>query len=130
MRYLGIDFGLKKIGLALGDDETRIASPLEVIPREGSEDYIERLIKEDGIERFVVGLPVSAGSFHGSDQQKLTEAFIEGLRSRGMHVETCDERYTSTESQRLQQEYGLDMPEDALAAMLILQSFFNELPRP
>ncbi|MFA6522471.1 MAG: Holliday junction resolvase RuvX [Patescibacteria group bacterium] len=127
MRYLGVDFGLKKIGLSLGDDETKIASPLEVIPREGAEKKIASIVKDDGVDVLVVGLPLSAGEFHGEKQQKLTEAFIDELKKSGYDVRTCDERYTSAESRRLQHEYGADAPEDALAAMLILQSYFSEM---
>ena len=127
MRYLGVDFGLKKIGLSLGDDETKIASPLEVIPRIGAEKKIASIVKDDGVDVLVVGVPLSAGEFHGGDQQKLTEAFIDELKKSGYDVRTSDERYTSVESRRLQEEYGADAPEDALAAMLILQSYFSEM---
>lgn len=124
MRYLGVDFGLKKTGLALGDDEIRIASPLEVIP--GGDDsfaHIKRIVLEEDIEGIVVGMPGT----EGSEQFEKTTLFVERLEERlDQKIYTIDENFTSVESRRLQEESGSKVPEDALAAMLILQAFFSE----
>jgi len=130
MRYLGIDYGLKKIGLAIGDDESKIASPFDVI-------YvidvikvikvIKDLIAEEGIGEIVIGVPKKVGDFPSGAQLEITQNFIKLLKSEsGLKVREVDESYTSKESQRLQQEEGATAREDALAAMLILQAFFNE----
>lgn len=124
MRYLGVDFGLSKTGLAIGDDETRIASPLEVIP--GGDDsyaFIKRIVLEEDIEAIVVGMP----GVEGSEQFNKTTLFVERLEERlDQKVHTIDENFTSVESRRLQEESGSTVPEDALAAMLILQAFLDE----
>lgn len=127
MRYLGIDFGLKKIGMALGDDETKIASPIETIANTDQlMNKLKELVKQEGIEEVVVGVPMSAGTFHTGEQFALTQKFIETLRSEiDLPVHEEDERYTSVESQRLQKEYGAQASEDSLAAMLILQQFLD-----
>lgn len=127
MRYLGIDYGEKKTGLAIGDDESNIASPLEVVAG-GVETYavVRQLIGQEGIDAIVVGLPLSAGA-HSSDQLDKTKLFIERLEERlDVPVYDIDERYTSAESRRIQAETGTDAAEDALAAMLILQAFLDE----
>ena len=129
MRYLGIDFGLKKIGLALGDSETKIASPIETIP---NNDFVfstfDNLIKGEGVEELVVGVPMSAGDFHNSEQLELTRKFINNLQSAsGLVVHEVDESYTSKEGQRLQKECGAQASEDSLAAMLILQAFLDSM---
>ncbi|MCH8049113.1 Holliday junction resolvase RuvX [Patescibacteria group bacterium] len=131
MRYLGIDYGDKKTGLAIGDDETGIASPLEVIPG-GDKAFpiIKRLVGEEGIDAIVVGLPFPISDHHAEGQLEKTKRFVKKLEEGlDVPVHGVDERFTSTESQRLQQEYGTDVPEDALAAMLILREYLDEQQR-
>lgn len=131
MRILGVDYGLKKIGLAMGDAAIRVASPCEIWVHSGDEEEMAgRLsafaIRED-IERIVVGVPrKSDGEL--TEQGKRHEAFVSHLRSStGVPVVTVDESFTSKESRRLQDETGTDAPEDALAAMLILEEYFETL---
>lgn len=133
MRYIGLDFGLRKIGVALGDSDSKMAMPVEVIRlnktkgQEGVEGIKEvvNLIKEEGVSEVVVGVPLESGD-HSSEQLLITKKFIENLRlASGLTVHEVDERFTSAESKRLQSEYGAQAEEDALAAMLILQSFFD-----
>ena len=129
MRYLGIDFGLKKIGLALGDDETKIASPIEtIVNNESVLDQIKDLVEKEGVDQIVTGVPIEVGKFHDGEQLKVTQEFIEELRVHvGIEVHEIDESFTTAESQRLMKEEGAAAPEDSLAAMLILQSFLNAL---
>lgn len=129
MRYLGIDYGLKKIGLAIGDDETRIASPAEVLRADGDElQKIVALVNTEGIDAVVVGVPGAVHALHSSKQKELTERFIDRLRDKiDQPVYVVDERFTSVESQRIRAESGTTAPEDALAAMLILQEYLDEI---
>ncbi|PIQ67265.1 Holliday junction resolvase RuvX [Candidatus Uhrbacteria bacterium CG_4_10_14_0_2_um_filter_41_7] len=133
MRYIGIDFGLRKIGIALGDSETKVAMPVEVLylkktkGQEGVEGVNEvlKLINAEGVDEVVVGVPLKSGDY-SSDQLDITKKFIENLRvASGVVVHEVDERFTSAESQRLKSEYGAEAEEDALSAMLILQSYFD-----
>ena len=128
MRYLGVDYGDKKIGLALGDDAIGIASPLFVLKNIGEDsiEEIKAIIKKDGIDVIVVGVPISAGSHHGVEQFEKTKAFISKLKNTvSVPVIEEDERYTTAESIRLRREQGARAEEDALAAMLILQGYFS-----
>ena len=122
MKVLGIDYGLSKTGLALGDDVVRVSTPLEVIKT--TETFVEdlcHLVEQEGVERIVVG--IAKGS-----QEQVTREFIKVLEaSTSVPVITIDEAYTSVESQRIQEESGSKVEEDALAAMLILESYFNQL---
>ena len=120
MKHLGIDYGLRKIGLALGDSETRVAAPLEVV--QNTEDIIDRLkhlIESEDIEVVIVGMP-------SREQGEITNTFIQSLKEVvEVPIHTVDESYSSVESQRVQ-EAGSNVPEDALAAMIILEQYFNE----
>lgn len=124
MRILGIDYGMKKTGLAIADSETAIASPISVIVggMPGLE-HLKNVIEEEGIEKLVLGLPTTVDG-QPSAHREATLEFMEALQVFGLPVETVDEQFTSKESQRLRAE-GAEAPEDALAAMLILQDYLT-----
>lgn len=126
MKYLGIDFGLRRIGLASGDDETNLAFPIGNI--DGGDGAIAAILdraKEEGVDALVVGLPIPA--VHQTvDQLEMTKQFARDLQSSsGMAVHVVDEQFSSAEARRLQQEHGSAMPEDAIAATVILQAFLD-----
>lgn len=126
MKYLGIDFGLKKIGLATGDDETGLAFPMGNI--DGGVKAINTILsraRDEGAEALVIGLPIPDA--HQSETQlELTKQFVRDVQKAAvMPVFVVDEQFTSAEARRLQSEYGGDMPEDAWAAKIILQAFLD-----
>ncbi len=129
MRLLGIDYGNRKIGLAIGDDETHVAAPLQVIPNEG-ELTVRRLAaraKSEDVDAFVVGVPLSQGGHHSADQLDIVRAFIARLRlATDLPVFEEDESYTTAESIRVKKESHSKVEEDALAASLILQAFLDK----
>jgi len=99
---LAFDFGLRRIGVAVGQDVTGSASPLGVVANRGTgvnSDRFAVLIAEWRPTRLVVGMPAHADG-SPSDIQEHVEAFIEALRVHGLPVETVDERYTSVEAER------------------------------
>ncbi len=130
MRILGIDYGDKKIGLAFGDSDAHVAVPLDVVPNAGAETirvFAHKANSED-IDVIVVGVPLSTGGHHSPLQLEKTRAFIRELEGAvTIPVVEEDESYTTAESIRLQQEEGSQASEDALAAMLIIQSYFETL---
>ena len=132
MRYLGIDYGLKKIGLALGDDGSGVAAPIEVIQNHGREAVIKLLrllVEEEDIDAFVIGIPWRPEGLQESPQKQKNEDFAQALKEgTGLPVHLMNEQFTSVESRRLQAEQGADAEEDALAAMLILQEYLDEIP--
>jgi putative Holliday junction resolvase len=100
---LAFDFGLRRIGVAVGQDITGSASPLGTVSnRDAGVDYaaIAALIKEWGPTDIVVGLPSRADG-SPSDIQEPIEAFILELQRYGTGVDTVDERYTSVEAERV-----------------------------
>lgn len=130
MRILGIDYGNKKIGLAFGDSDVQVAVPLDVVPNAGAETirvFAQRVRAED-IDVIAVGVPLATGGHHGPEQLEKTRAFIRELEGAvAVPVVEVDESYTTAESIRLQREEGAQAQEDALAAMLIVQSYFENL---
>jgi putative Holliday junction resolvase len=126
MKYLGIDFGLRKIGIASGDDETNLAFPIGNI--DGGARAIKTIIesaKSEGAEELIVGLPIP-DAHQTESQLELTKQFARDLQAASnMVVHVVDEQFSSAEARRLQAEHGGDMPEDALAATIILQAFLD-----
>lgn len=130
MRILGIDFGDKKIGLAFGDSDARVAVPLDVVPNVGAETirvFATKVNAED-IDVIVVGVPLVTGGNHSTAQLEKTRRFISALEGAvSIPVVEVDESYTTAESIRLQREEGSQAQEDALAAMLIVQEYMERV---
>lgn len=125
MRYLGIDYGLRYGGLAFGDDETHMAMPFKTIDQTNEHifDTLKKIIGEEGIGALVVGMPTHQGA--SREQERHTREFIESLReSVSLPIHEWNEQFTSKESQRRIRE-GSTADEHSIAAMLILQSYFD-----
>ena len=130
MRLLGIDYGKKKIGLALGDTASKIAVPLEVVYKQGDEAVrdVLKVIKSDGMEGIVIGIPSAVATHTNQKQIDIVRAFITELQKQtSIPIFEEDEAFTTAESQRLMSDEGAIADEDALAAMIIVQSYMNRM---
>jgi putative holliday junction resolvase len=124
VRVLALDYGAARTGVALSDATGTIATPLEVVERASSPDGLERirrLVDGHGVERVVVGLPLTLRGERGEQAQR-TEGFVRALREH-LHVpvETYDERFTTALAARGAEAGGA--PEDARAAAHLLESY-------
>ena len=121
-KYLGIDWGGVRIGLALGDSEAKLATPFKVV---SSINDIKQAIKEEDVDAVVVGKPVKM-----SGDEKLSDEFnefVNALKSKiRIPVELVDERLSSKAADALIGGKKTKAPRDAIAAMLILQSYFDK----
>jgi putative Holliday junction resolvase len=133
----GFDFGEKRLGVAVGETETRLAHPLAAIAEEATGARfaaIERLVAEWHPAAFVVGLPCHAdGGKH--EVARLAGKFARRLNARfGLPVAFVDETLTSSEAElRLREAGGRSKGKgdlDAHAATLILQSYLDDMKRP
>lgn len=122
MRYFGVDFGMRKIGLALGDDESKITAPYGVISFEKARQELPRLVVLEGIDGFVLGKPVHMKKV---EQEIARVEFLDFLNTLKPVVEV-DERFSTKESIAMQKE-GNKAQEDAIAAQVILDAYFSEL---
>lgn len=98
---LAFDFGLRRIGVAIGQSVTSSASPLGVVANgESGPDFdaITKIIEEWRPSRIVVGLPVQADGQPG-EMQAHVENFVRDLWRYQLEVDTIDERYTSLEAE-------------------------------
>lgn len=131
MKYLGVDYGLKKIGLATGDDASGMAFAYDVVPSGADAPLrIVEIAKREGAEAFVVGLPIPTETYMSDEQLQLTMQFVTALKDvTTMPVFLVDEQFSTAEARRLQKEYGIDAAEDAIAAMIVLQAHLDEVRR-
>jgi putative holliday junction resolvase len=128
MMYLGIDWGKRKIGLAIGGQEIKIASPLSILfvkeYRQTIED-IKEIITSEGIDKVVIGDPVSLGGDESLNKQ--FKSFVKEISELGLDVVLEDERFSSKLAQKQQLEVGKKQEDDALAAAAILQTHFDKM---
>lgn len=135
MRYLALDVGNKRVGVAVGSSEARIATPLSVIERTSVEQDAARILaiaREYEVEQIIVGLPRNADN-STSEQETLTRAYIAQLESvLDLPITFYDERYSTLAALAQQRTRGVNEKRgratlDANAAAVILQDFFDQL---
>ena len=126
MRVLGLDYGSARCGCALSDPTGTIVTPIEIVARPASKrgiTHLLALVSERGVERVVVGLPLSLNGAD-TDQTRETRDFAERLSRRlgaAVPVEMHDERFTTRMAQRMNGPFTAE--EDSRAAAHLLESW-------
>lgn len=135
-RVMGVDFGTRRIGIALSDPEGRIAFPKTVLEYGGrlkdAVRDVSRLARRLDVKCVVVGMPLDMRGNKGA-QAEWTCAFIQGLRAElgdGIEVLEWDERLTSVQAKRAMHEAELSSRAmrgrvDKVAAALVLQGYLD-----
>jgi putative Holliday junction resolvase len=135
-RLLGVDYGERRIGLALSDPSGMIAQPFTALLRRRGKRppiaAIQRIAVEHEVSEIVVGLPLESDG-GDSDWTRETRDFADKLAARtGLPVHLQDERMTSARAERAVRSIGLRRKErerkeriDAAAAALILQAYLD-----
>ncbi len=133
-RVLGIDYGNKRIGLAVSDPLNIFASPLKTIPAHDFFGFIEEYAKKESIDAFVIGYPVQMNN-QPSESVKYIDPFIRRLQKSypGITLHLVDERFTSRIAQKAMIDGGLKKNKrkdkgivDRTSAAIILQSFLDK----
>lgn len=130
---MGLDIGDRRIGIALSDEEGRIASPKDTIERNGMDKDVDRLIamaKDEGVGEILVGLPLSLDGSEGPQARKVMK-FVHRLSERAdIPVVPWDERLTTVAAERVLLEADLSRRRrrhliDKVAAAFMLQSYLD-----
>ncbi|MBC8174772.1 MAG: Holliday junction resolvase RuvX [Candidatus Marinimicrobia bacterium] len=134
-RLLGIDFGLKRVGVAISDPTNVIAFPLTTVDWE-DDDYlmlqIDNLVKEYEVETIVVGYPIGMKG-QITKQTKLVDDFIGRLAEHiQIPVKKIDERLSSVEAKRTLQDVGIEVSKnrgevDKIASAIFLQTYLDKM---
>lgn len=124
MKYLGIDFGLKRVGLAISEGE--LASPWKILEVRNFTSAVEQvleIIKREKFDKIVVGLPEGK-------MGKNVIGFMSALNKAGVNVETCDETLSSQKAREVMIKQGIPQKkrhfEDAYSAAEILQNYLDQ----
>ena len=128
MRYLGIDYGTKRIGVAVSDDDGTIAFPKGVFENKSETAAIRMIIalaKKEKAEVIVVGLPIAMNQ-KDTKQTRITREFIATLGKKTKTPVRVASEILTTHSAR--ESAGSSGHHDASAAALILQSYLDGLP--
>jgi putative Holliday junction resolvase len=133
MTYLAIDVGTRRLGIAVGSTDLKLATPLRVIKRGSIEEDAARLralVEQYEAEKLVVGFPREVDGSVGA-QAEFVMDFAEQLsKALAMPVEFFDERYSTAEALARRRAAGVTDRQgrptiDAVAAAVILQDFFD-----
>ncbi len=136
MSVLGIDFGDKRIGMAVSDPTNTIATPLDTMKRRTGKRpplaKIERIGRDLEVEHLVVGLPLGLDGAENDWCAEVREMGEKLAGRMGVEVSFVDERFTSVRAERAVRSLGLRKQErekkervDAAAAQLILQAWLD-----
>jgi putative holliday junction resolvase len=131
VRYLALDLGDRRIGVAISDVLGIVARPLEILARTSRErdaEHILGLVQKHGIDCLVVGLPLNMDGTEGN-QAAWVRDYTEALSERvGVPAVFWDERLSTERAAEILREQG-KTPEkghlDAVAAAVILQSYLD-----
>lgn len=133
MKAMGIDFGLKRIGVAFSDETKFLATPYEVYVRQNNTQDIQHfvdLIEKNKVDEIVCGLPMN---MQGNEQEiaELTRSFMDELQAKvAVKISFVDERLSSVLAEDVLKQSEKDWKKrkqklDAVAASIILQDYLD-----
>ncbi|MDY7095985.1 MAG: Holliday junction resolvase RuvX [Acidobacteriota bacterium] len=137
MKLLGIDFGERRIGVAISDPQGRLAVPMTTLERKNDRSAsraLTRLAREEGVEGIVLGEPVGLDGEAGEAALRVRRFGARLASESGLPVVLIDETLTSREAERRLRAAGVDPrrhPErvDAAAAQILLQEALDRRQR-
>jgi putative Holliday junction resolvase len=130
-RLLGIDYGTRRIGIAISDDSERLAVGLTTWTNEGASTIVrlKQLMKDKGARGVVIGYPLTLRGEIGPKAAEV-DAFIRRLEAANIPVERWDERLTTQEVSRTARAMGLSEKQqrgrlDMASAIVLLQNYLD-----
>ncbi|HEY7623452.1 MAG TPA: Holliday junction resolvase RuvX [Candidatus Limnocylindria bacterium] len=126
MRYLALDVGDRRIGLAVGDDAHGLVRPLRTLSRRSvlkDLEELRRVAREEEVDALVIGLPLTLRGEVGHQAERVRR-FAEASSALGLPIELYDERHTTSEAEL---RGATDV--DAAAATIILEDFLSRRSR-
>jgi putative holliday junction resolvase len=131
MKILGIDFGSKRIGLAISDESLTLARELAILSPKEFWEQIDGIVSQESIERVVIGLPLNMAGGQ-TDSTRLVSEFADQLAEHtGVPQEFMDERLSSSMAESIAPSHGKSgkgkrKSLDSLAAQIILQNYLDK----
>jgi putative Holliday junction resolvase len=134
MRYLALDVGERRIGVALSDETATLATGLDTLTRVGPRKdarAIAELVRQHQPAALIVGLPLNMDGTAGTQAEKV-RAFVEGLKHHvGVPIVERDERLTTVEAHEILRKSGVAWGQraallDKVSAVVILQEYLDQ----
>lgn len=130
VRYLGIDYGTKRVGIAISDGLGLMARPLEVVPRSDVISRVEDIVSTYDVTGLIIGLPTALGGHEGTSAEGARRLGAELAAATGLDVEYVDEKFTSRMAEETLLDTGMKRRErretvDKVAAAIILQEYLD-----
>jgi putative Holliday junction resolvase len=124
INYLGVDWGEKRIGLALAESETKLALPFKTV---ANISELIQVIKEEEISKIIIGVPFKMRDNKIKPSAQFSE-FLDLLKSKtDLEIELVDERLSSIQADKLIGAKKDKVGRDEMAAMIILQSYLDNI---
>jgi len=132
-RIVALDYGTKRVGIAVTDPSEIIATPLETIHSKDILEFLKIYNEQENIDSFVVGLPKKLNNTD-THATKPVRMFVRQLGKKfpGKEIHLCDERFTSKIAQQAMLEGGMKKKDrqnkanvDKISATIILQSYLE-----
>ena len=132
-RFIGIDFGLSKVGLSISDPLKIISVPLKVIKYKNRKELLRKLQEialENDVKSFVVGYPLNMNNKKNEMTKLVDDLFVE-LKNLNFNVFLQDERLSSESAKKIMREQNIKTGNnkehiDLIASTIILQSFLDK----
>lgn len=127
MKYLALDIGTRRTGVAFLDDAVGIPLPLPTIHHESNQELlasVRSIVRERSIDRLVIGLPLLPSGTEGSQAVHVRGVAAE-LQELGLPLECIDERYTTHRRGHVRRAPPLPADTDAAAACSLLELFIR-----
>ena len=129
-RILALDYGRRRIGLALSDELGLTANPLPVLLRKNRREDMSRLRQiadANAVARIIVGLPLHLSGRHGEMAEEVARFASRLAKELGLPVEQLDERLTSWEAEQLAKEssHAKKADLDSLSAAILLREYLE-----
>lgn len=135
MRYLGVDFGLRHVGLAIGEKIPHEYGTLEAKNSQELILEISKICQKEKIETIIIGMPPKRTSQADSPALIATQNFVSALgTSLEIPIKTVDESFSSVEAEMILSDAGIDWRKaktrvHQLSAVLILNQYLASLER-
>lgn len=123
MKILGIDYGSKRVGLAISDESQTLARELTILNPKEFWQQISELVRDEGVERIIVGLPLNMSGEATQSTRNVQDFFDELQQRLTIPIEFMDERLSSVMAENLP---GGRKNVDSLAAQIILQNYLDK----
>lgn len=134
-RFMGIDYGKERVGIALSDPDRSLATPHTVLPLQPFRKFlgaVKALIREQEVEQIVVGIPRNMDGSYGPSSDAAREFAFKLEEALTIPVKKFDERLTTVQASKALRQGGKSAKQqkgmiDSAAAQIILQTYLEHL---